>query len=169
MQSHNESKAMSLLHQTISVDSLGQVAARIWNESNPYQSLWPKKFEVVFDLPIPAEVNDVLWGNKLGGGGLAVDDLQNSMEDTSAEYSQHPHGHADYYVENGNEPETLADGSSDSDSINTDPELRGIKEDIDEPINVRAELPDLEIGEDIPLANRLTCLHRWKRVKKPRA
>lgn len=144
MHQQDETTALNHLHQSVSIDSLGQVAERIWGKENPYSSLWPKNFEVVFDLPVPAEVSNILWGNKLGGGGFpkngdsffetrsSHDDSENILVDVDP-YTQGPgSSHADYPA---HETEVETDGVNIS--------------------NNHAEFPETEIKNDTLTTNRV--------------
>lgn len=67
-----ETEAVRLLHQCVTLDSTGQVARRIWGEHHPYQSLWPRKMECYFDLPLPVAVATRLTGAWLPPGEIMM-------------------------------------------------------------------------------------------------
>lgn len=144
MHQHEETKAVNYLHQSVSIDSLGQVAEKIWGKENPYSSLWPKNFEVVFDLPVPAEVSNILWGNKLGGGGLPkigdsffeVRDSHNDSENMLVDV----------------DPYTQGPGSSHADFPDHENEVEAETMDIS---NNRAEFPETESENDAFAINRV--------------
>lgn len=60
-----ESEAVSLLHTCVTRDSAGQVASHIWGKENPYQSLWPDKQQVKFDITVPQQIASALGWNQL--------------------------------------------------------------------------------------------------------
>jgi hypothetical protein len=141
MHQHDETTAMNYLHQSVSIDSLGQVAEKIWGKEHSYSSIWPKNFEVVFDLPIPAEVTNILWGNKLGGGvPLAKNDDSLGNSDISANESEND----------------KVDLETDSQSVvSSRAGLPHIDDDASEPESNRAEFPDFEVGDGALVGNRV--------------
>jgi hypothetical protein len=60
--------AVAMLHRCASDDAAGLVARRWLGEGHPFQSLWPEKMSINFDLPIPAEISALLGWNQLPGG-----------------------------------------------------------------------------------------------------
>ena len=68
VQSGDEAGSVSLLHQCASQDAVGQVATRVWGQTNPYRSLWPTQMEIMFDVPVPATLAAAMGWNQLGGG-----------------------------------------------------------------------------------------------------
>ena len=71
-----EGKAVALMHTCVSRDATGQVARRIWGAKHPYLPLWPSKFEIDLDLPIPAEVAAYMGLNILGTAGPVIDPVE---------------------------------------------------------------------------------------------
>ena len=65
MSTGNDSEAVALLHQCVSRDCSGQVAARVWGEKNPYQMLWPEHLHSKFDVAIPQSIISELGWNLL--------------------------------------------------------------------------------------------------------
>jgi len=68
MEMGEESKAVNLLHECVTRDPQGVVARRVLGNKHPYLSMWPEKFEIRFDLPIPAPVAAYLGWNTLQAG-----------------------------------------------------------------------------------------------------
>ncbi len=66
----DETRAVDLLHQCVSLDAAGQVAFRLWGNDHRYRPLWPEALEIHFDLPIPAAVAGKLGRNWLASGPL---------------------------------------------------------------------------------------------------
>ncbi len=64
----DHSRALSLLQQAVSRDTVAQVATRIWGHTNRYQNLWPEKLQLTIDSPIPAPVMTALGWNSLPPG-----------------------------------------------------------------------------------------------------
>jgi hypothetical protein len=65
-------QSVALLHQAVTQDIAGQVAARLWAPHHPYRALWPEKLEIgpeavskPQELPIPASVAVALGWNQL--------------------------------------------------------------------------------------------------------
>jgi hypothetical protein len=65
-------QSVALLHQAVTQDIAGQVAARLWAPHHPYRALWPEKLEIGPDaasrpqeIPIPASVAVALGWNQL--------------------------------------------------------------------------------------------------------
>ena len=76
----NEPEAVRLLHLSVSNDTTGQVARRLWGVNHPYRSLWPgddgiHPMVIHFDLPVPAGVAARLGWNRLGPGEQRPVDL----------------------------------------------------------------------------------------------
>lgn len=147
MQQHDEVNGMNLLHQGVSIDSTGQVADQIWGNENPYASLWPKSFEVVFDLPIPAEVSNKLWGNKLGGGGMPAS--QDQVGDFSVNHRQSNDGE-EVLSNDAVYPSSMEDVSAE---IPVQQAEEFFITDVDQ--NTRAEYPDLVAGDDTSADSRV--------------
>jgi hypothetical protein len=78
--SGSETKAVSLLHQCVSKDCLGQTAKRVWGENNPYRSLWPENLNMKINIPMPASISAELGLNQLAQGDLSSQS-QTSVED----------------------------------------------------------------------------------------
>ncbi|MDD5368084.1 MAG: C25 family cysteine peptidase [Anaerolineaceae bacterium] len=72
VQSGDEAGSVSLLHQCASQDAVGQVATRVWGQTNPYRSLWPTQMEIMFDIPVPATLAAAMGWNQLSGGPQPV-------------------------------------------------------------------------------------------------
>jgi hypothetical protein len=66
MQNGEDARAVSLLHQCVSMDAAAEVPARIWGVNFPYRPLWPSTLEITFDLPIPAAVATNMGWNSIG-------------------------------------------------------------------------------------------------------
>ena len=60
-----EAEAINLLHHCSAADAAGQVSLRFWGKNHPYLPLWPDRFEIDFNLPIPAVVAAQLGLNLL--------------------------------------------------------------------------------------------------------
>ncbi len=76
----NEPEAVRLLHLSVSHDTTGRVARRLWGENHPYRALWPGEggihpMVIHFDLPVPAGVAACLGWNRLGPGEQFAVDL----------------------------------------------------------------------------------------------
>jgi hypothetical protein len=72
MDSSSSEQAVELVHQAASMDVTGQVAGRLWQDCNPFKSLWPDVLEVAADgpsspqrIPVPAAVAAMLGWNQL--------------------------------------------------------------------------------------------------------
>ncbi|MBN2258433.1 MAG: hypothetical protein JW704_11545 [Anaerolineaceae bacterium] len=65
MQNNEDARAVTLLHQCVSLDAAAEVPTRIWGVHFPYRPLWPSKMEMVFDLPIPAAVATSMGWNAI--------------------------------------------------------------------------------------------------------
>jgi tetratricopeptide (TPR) repeat protein len=70
LQVGDDTQAVSLLHHCVSRDSAGQVPHRLWGLDHPYETLWPEKMEIRFDLPIPANVSAMMGWNQLNAGNV---------------------------------------------------------------------------------------------------
>ena len=46
----DETRAVSVLHHCVARDSAGQVAHRLWGLDHPYETLWPERLEIQFDI-----------------------------------------------------------------------------------------------------------------------
>lgn len=140
---HDEVGGMNLLHQSVSIDSVGQVAGQIWGKENPYADIWPKNFEVVFDLPVPAEISNIIWGNKLGGG---VNDPVEDFSGSRAQVNDNEDIQIDV-VENV-APQATTELDSQTSQIAELPPTAA-----DE--NNRADYPDFEVGDEPLIDNRV--------------
>jgi hypothetical protein len=76
-----DAKAVALLHTCVSRDSTGQVAKRIWGDDHPYKPLWPTSFDLLLDIPIPADVAAYMGLNILGTAGPDADPSEYSLEE----------------------------------------------------------------------------------------
>jgi tetratricopeptide (TPR) repeat protein len=68
LQIGDETRAVSLLHHCVALDTAGQVPHRLWGLNHPYQTLWPERMEIHFDLPVPANVSAMMGWNQLPSG-----------------------------------------------------------------------------------------------------
>ncbi|MBN1666357.1 MAG: hypothetical protein JW862_04695 [Anaerolineales bacterium] len=84
MQAGEEERAVALLHQCAANDVTGQVAKRLWGETQPYASLWPKVLEINLDIPIPAAVSGALGWNQLPTGEIIAQAEPASTETETA-------------------------------------------------------------------------------------
>jgi tetratricopeptide (TPR) repeat protein len=66
-----EAAAVERLHWVAAHDSAGQVIQQLMGAGHRFQDLWPDRFEIHFDLPIPASVTAYLGWNKLKTGQVA--------------------------------------------------------------------------------------------------
>lgn len=64
----NEAIAVERLHWVAANDSAGQVINRLMGPNHRFNSLWPEKMQIFFDLPIPASVGSYLGWNRLQSG-----------------------------------------------------------------------------------------------------
>jgi hypothetical protein len=74
MEAGNETEAVRLLHQCMSMDAAGQVVERLWGKDHPYRSIWPENLAIFFDLPVPVDVATRLGENWLPAGMMAAID-----------------------------------------------------------------------------------------------
>jgi tetratricopeptide (TPR) repeat protein len=65
MDSGEPERAVSLLHQSATMDVTNQVSNRIWQGQTPYIDLWPGTLEAPVNIPIPAEVAAQFGWNRL--------------------------------------------------------------------------------------------------------
>lgn len=65
----DETGAVDLLHQCVTMDASGQVANRLWGDHHRYSDLWLDKLEKSLDLVIPASIAVSLGWNQLSAGG----------------------------------------------------------------------------------------------------
>lgn len=65
MDSGEPERAVSLLHQSATMDVTNQVSNRIWQGDMPYIDLWPGNLEAPVNIPIPAEVAAQFGWNRL--------------------------------------------------------------------------------------------------------
>jgi tetratricopeptide (TPR) repeat protein len=72
MQNGEDARAVSLLHQCVSLDAAAEVPVRIWGTTFPYRPLWPSTLEMTFDLPIPAAVATSMGWNAIGAAAPAA-------------------------------------------------------------------------------------------------
>lgn len=72
MQNGEDARAVSLLHQCVSMDAAAEVPVRIWGTTFPYRPLWPSSLEMTFDLPIPATVATSMGWNAIGAAAPAA-------------------------------------------------------------------------------------------------
>jgi len=61
-------QGVALIHQAVSEDITGQVAARLWGADHPYKNLWPPELTAVLDIRLPAAVSGALGWNQLPAG-----------------------------------------------------------------------------------------------------
>lgn len=85
-----ETEGVNRLKQCAIQDCAGQVAESIWGQNHRYQSLWPDKMEILFDLPIPASVAGILGWNRLVAGELILDEVHDSLDEKNNEKIAHP-------------------------------------------------------------------------------
>jgi hypothetical protein len=64
----DHSRAMSLLHQAVTRDTVAQVATRLWGRNHRYQNLWPENLQLALESPIPASIITALGWNSLPAG-----------------------------------------------------------------------------------------------------
>jgi tetratricopeptide (TPR) repeat protein len=67
-----EATAVERLHWVAAHDSAGQVIQQLMGAGHRFQDLWPDRFEIHFDLPIPASITAYLGWNKLKTGQVAA-------------------------------------------------------------------------------------------------
>jgi len=79
-----DARAVSVLHQCVSLDAAAEVALRIWGVNFPYRPLWPATLEMPFDLPIPAAVATSMGWNAIDAGRLCGETTQ-PVESTTVE------------------------------------------------------------------------------------
>jgi hypothetical protein len=72
MEMGQESEAVSLLHECVSNDAVGQVAQRMWGVGHAYDPLWVDSFDFRFTYAIPAAVAELLGWNQLPAGDPVV-------------------------------------------------------------------------------------------------
>jgi hypothetical protein len=70
IESGEEDRAVSILHQCAAHDVSGQVPTRLWGANHPFQRLWSNDLEIFLDFPIPASVSSLLGLNQLEQGPL---------------------------------------------------------------------------------------------------
>ncbi|HQA28786.1 MAG TPA: C25 family cysteine peptidase [Brevefilum fermentans] len=63
-----EATAVERLHWVAAHDTAGQVIEQLMGVDHPFKDLWPDRFEICFDLPIPASVSAYLGWNRLNAG-----------------------------------------------------------------------------------------------------
>jgi hypothetical protein len=96
MESGESDQAVSMLHQAVSKDIVGQVPRRMWGDQHQFSSLWPVTLEThntspnsPQNIPVPAGVASSLGWNQISAS-VQVDGVPNSSEDfasiTSPEY-----------------------------------------------------------------------------------
>ena len=61
-------KGVTLIHQAVSKDIIGQVACRLWGDNHAYKNLWPANLSAVLDIRLPAAVSGALGWNQLPAG-----------------------------------------------------------------------------------------------------
>ncbi|MGH2582028.1 MAG: hypothetical protein ACRDFQ_03935 [Anaerolineales bacterium] len=71
MEAGQEKAALDLLHECVSEDVSGQVAARLWGSDHQFKALWPTELTMTVNRAMPAKVAAALGWNQLeeGKGG----------------------------------------------------------------------------------------------------
>ncbi|HEY9077256.1 MAG TPA: hypothetical protein VIO61_12045 [Anaerolineaceae bacterium] len=82
-----EPEAVRLLHYCVANDISGQVPERIWGKDHPFKPLWPETPDMVYDLPVPAEVSARLGWNQLPPGEPIENNT--SLAETQKDLSEH--------------------------------------------------------------------------------
>ncbi len=85
-------RAVEYLHKAASDDPTGQITARYFGPSHPYQKLWPEQLSLEPKQPVPADVSAVLGGNQLSGEHSSVSAHEKSRQETSATQLETPAG-----------------------------------------------------------------------------
>ena len=68
MEAGQEKGALDLLHECVSQDVSGQVAARLWGRDHKFKALWPVELTMAVKRAIPAKVAAALGWNQLETG-----------------------------------------------------------------------------------------------------
>lgn len=66
-------RGVDYLHRCVSGDPTGELAARLLGEEHPYRQAWPEELTASQSRPVPAEIQHVLGGTKLGGAVVSKD------------------------------------------------------------------------------------------------
>jgi hypothetical protein len=82
MQNGQDARAVTMLHQAVSLDAAAEVPARIWGVNFPYRPLWPSTLEMAFDLPIPAAVATSMGWNAIGAAAPAAETAAGDVDGT---------------------------------------------------------------------------------------
>jgi tetratricopeptide (TPR) repeat protein len=83
-----EAAAVERLHWVSAHDNAGQVIQQLMGAGHRFQELWPDRFEIHFDLPIPASITAYLGWNKLKTGQVAAPTFTRSdVEKTAVKVS----------------------------------------------------------------------------------
>lgn len=146
----DETNAVQLLHQCVSMDSTGQVIRRLWGRDHPYKAIWPEKMEVLFDIPLPAEVSVRLTGAWLPEGNALIvgsedetagltqpaSDVANSTTSMSASAQ----GILDQAPTNGQEAQAGSDAMSTRDELKKiESEFRRVAKKLKQPVIGRSD------------------------------
>jgi tetratricopeptide (TPR) repeat protein len=79
-----EATAVERLHWVAAHDSAGQVIQQLMGVGHRFQNLWPDRFEIHFDLPIPASITAYLGWNQLKTGEMATPTFTTSRKEKPA-------------------------------------------------------------------------------------
>ena len=87
-----QAEAVSLMHECVRQDATGMIAIRMWGEQHRYLPIWPEKFEIEYDLPIPAAVSAVLGSNILPAGEYSTTaaDIESEPVETQSTVAGYP-------------------------------------------------------------------------------
>jgi tetratricopeptide (TPR) repeat protein len=80
-----EAIAVERLHWVAAHDSAGQVIQQLMGTGHRFQDLWPDRFEIHFDLPIPASITAYLGWNQLKTGQVTAPTFTRSHTEKPAE------------------------------------------------------------------------------------
>jgi hypothetical protein len=98
MQNGEDARAVSLLHQCVSLDAAAEVPTRIWGINFPYRPLWPASLEMAFDLPIPAAVASSMGWNAIGAAAPAAAATSASADPVEPASGETPVDSSDPYL-----------------------------------------------------------------------
>jgi len=75
-----ESEAVERLHWVAAQDNAGQVIQQLMGTNHRFLKLWQEKFEIYFDLPIPAAISAHLGWNQLQSGQIEKPEFKQASE-----------------------------------------------------------------------------------------
>jgi hypothetical protein len=127
-----DARAVTILHQCVSLDAAAEAAQRIWGLNFPYRPLWPAILEMPFDLPIPASVAATMGWNVIGAGETSQSESESTTpaDDPESTITRTPIDTTDPYInaEASESTENQTRNNSVTHSVSSAKDLDGVRE-----------------------------------------